>query len=42
MTQAIEKAGAIDRELVKNALYKGSFEKSPAGNITFDERGFPK
>jgi len=40
MTQAIERAGAIDRELVKNALYKGSF-KSPAGNITFDERGFP-
>jgi branched-chain amino acid transport system substrate-binding protein len=39
MTQAIEKAGAIDRELVKNALYKGSF-KSPAGNVVFDERGF--
>ena len=40
MTQAIEKAGAVDRELVKNALFKGTF-KSPAGNIVFDERGFP-
>ena len=40
MIQAIEKAGAIDRELVKNALFKGTF-KSPAGNIVFDERGFP-
>jgi ABC-type branched-subunit amino acid transport system substrate-binding protein len=40
MIQAIEKAGAVDRELVKNALFKGTF-KSPAGNIVFDERGFP-
>ncbi len=40
MTQAIERAGAVDRELVKNALFKGTF-KSPAGNIVFDERGFP-
>ena len=40
MMQAIEKAGAIDREKVKDALYKGTF-KSPAGDIVFDERGFP-
>ena len=40
MMQAIEKAGAIDREKVKEALYKGTF-KSPAGDIVFDERGFP-
>ena len=40
MIQAIEKAGAIDREKVKEALFKGTF-KSPAGDIVFDERGFP-
>lgn len=40
MTQAIEKAGAVDREKVKQALYRGTF-KSPAGDITFDEKGFP-
>lgn len=40
MTQAIEKAGAVDREKVRAALYKGTF-KSPAGDIVFDERGFP-
>ena len=40
MMQAIEKAGAVDREKVKEALYKGTF-KSPAGDVTFDERGFP-
>ncbi len=40
MMQAIEKAGAIDREKVREALYKGTF-KSPAGDIVFDERGFP-
>ena len=40
MMQAIEKAGAIDREKVKEALFKGTF-KSPAGDIVFDERGFP-
>ena len=39
MVQAIEKAGAVDREKVREALYKGTF-KSPAGDITFDERGF--
>jgi branched-chain amino acid transport system substrate-binding protein len=40
MVQGIEKAGAIDREKVKQALYKASI-KSPAGDVTFDERGFP-
>lgn len=40
MVQAIEKAGAVDREGVRNALHLGTF-KSPAGNITFDENGFP-
>lgn len=39
MVQAIEKAGAVDREKVREALYKGTF-KSPAGDIVFDERGF--
>ncbi|MGH8136282.1 MAG: ABC transporter substrate-binding protein, partial [Steroidobacteraceae bacterium] len=39
MMQAIEKAGAVDREKVKEALFKGTF-KSPAGDVTFDERGF--
>ena len=41
MVQAIEKAGAIDREKVKAALFKGTF-KSPAGDIVFDARGLPK
>ena len=40
MIQAIEKAGAVDREKVREALYKGTF-KSPAGDIVFDEHGFP-
>lgn len=40
MMQAIERAGAVDREKVREALYKGTF-KSPSGNITFDEHGFP-
>jgi len=40
MVQAIEKAGAIDREKVRAALYKGTF-KAPAGDIVFDEHGFP-
>jgi branched-chain amino acid transport system substrate-binding protein len=40
MVQAIEKAGAVDHEKVREALYKGTF-KSPAGDIVFDERGFP-
>jgi branched-chain amino acid transport system substrate-binding protein len=41
MVQAIEKAGAIDREKVKEALYMGTF-KSPAGDIVFDARGLPR
>ncbi|MDB5821871.1 MAG: periplasmic binding domain protein [Herminiimonas sp.] len=40
MVQAIERAGAVDREKVKEVLTKGTF-KSPAGDIVFDERGFP-
>lgn len=40
MVQAIEKAGAVDREKVRAALYKGTF-KTPAGDIVFDEKGFP-
>lgn len=40
MMQAIEKAGAVDREKVRAALHLGTF-KSPAGDITFDENGFP-
>lgn len=40
MIQGIEKAGAVDREKVKEALYKATI-KSPAGDVTFDERGFP-
>ena len=40
MIQAIEKAGVIDREKVKDALFKGTFQ-SPAGDIVFDEKGFP-
>ncbi|QKO20964.1 amino acid ABC transporter substrate-binding protein [Rhodoferax sp. BAB1] len=40
MIQAIEKAGVVDREKVKEALFKATV-KSPAGDVTFDERGFP-
>jgi ABC-type branched-subunit amino acid transport system substrate-binding protein len=40
MVQAIEKAGVVDREKVRDALFKGTF-KAPAGDVTFDERGFP-
>ncbi len=40
IVQALEKAGAVDREKVKEALYKATV-KTPAGNLTFDERGFP-
>jgi branched-chain amino acid transport system substrate-binding protein len=40
MVQAIERAGAVDREKVRAVLTKGTF-KSPAGDIVFDERGFP-
>ena len=38
--QAIEKAGAVDREKIRAALYKGTF-KAPSGDITFDETGLP-
>jgi ABC-type branched-subunit amino acid transport system substrate-binding protein len=38
--QAIEKAGAVDREKIRAALYKGTF-KAPSGDITFDENGQP-
>jgi branched-chain amino acid transport system substrate-binding protein len=40
MVQAIEKAGTVDREKVREALYKGTF-KAPPGNVVFDETGFP-
>jgi ABC-type branched-subunit amino acid transport system substrate-binding protein len=39
MVQAIEKAGEVDREKVRAALYKGTF-KSPIGDIVFDEGGY--
>ena len=39
MWQAIEKAGAVDREKVREALFKGSF-KSPIGDIVYDEGGY--
>jgi ABC-type branched-subunit amino acid transport system substrate-binding protein len=39
MVQAIEKAGAVDREKVRAALTKGTFE-APPGPIVFDEKGF--
>lgn len=41
MVQAIEKAGAVDREKVRAALYKGTF-KAPPGDIVFPENGFPQ
>lgn len=40
MIQGIEKAGVVDREKVKEALFKATI-KSPAGDVRFDERGFP-
>jgi branched-chain amino acid transport system substrate-binding protein len=40
MMQAIEKAGAVDREKIREALYKGTF-KAPSGDIHYDETGFP-
>ena len=39
MVQAIEKAGAVDREKVKEALTKGTFQ-APPGPIEFDGNGF--
>lgn len=41
MTQAIERAGAVDREKVREVLASGTF-KAPPGDIVFDENGFPK
>jgi branched-chain amino acid transport system substrate-binding protein len=38
MVQAIEKAGVVDREKVKEALTRGTF-KAPAGDIVFDDTG---
>jgi len=40
MVQAIEKAGAVDREKVREALTNGTFE-APPGPIVFDDKGFP-
>lgn len=39
MVQAIERAGAVDREKVRAALFKGTFD-APIGQVTFDERGY--
>lgn len=40
MVQAIERAGAVDRDKVRDVLTKGTF-KTPMGDITFNEKGFP-
>ncbi len=40
MVQAIEKAGVVDREKIREALFKGAF-KGPNGVVTFDETGAP-
>ena len=40
MIQGIEKAGVVYREKVREALFKSTV-KSPAGDVSFDERGFP-
>lgn len=39
MVQAIERAGAVDREKVREALTKGTFQ-APPGDIVFDDKGF--
>ena len=39
MVQAVERAGAVDREKVKAALFKGTFD-APTGQISFDENGY--
>lgn len=39
MVQAIERAGRVDREAVRQALFKGTFD-APTGRISFDERGY--
>ncbi|MDB5572196.1 MAG: periplasmic binding domain protein [Hyphomicrobiales bacterium] len=38
--QALEKAGAVDKEKLREALTKGSF-RGPTGPINFDEKGQP-
>ena len=40
MIQALERAGAVDREKVREALFKGTF-RGPTGPINFDEKGQP-
>lgn len=40
MVQAIERAGAVDREKVREVLTKGTFS-APPGPIVFDANGFP-
>jgi ABC-type branched-subunit amino acid transport system substrate-binding protein len=40
MIQGVEKAGVVDREKVREALFKSTV-KTPAGDVSFDERGFP-
>jgi branched-chain amino acid transport system substrate-binding protein len=39
MVQAIERAGTVDREKVRKALFKGTFD-SPTGQIEFNESGY--
>ena len=39
MIQAIEKAGVVDREAVRKALYLGKF-KTPIGIVEFDKTGY--
>jgi branched-chain amino acid transport system substrate-binding protein len=40
MVQAIEAAGELDRDKVRDALANGRF-KTPMGELTFDAKGFP-
>ncbi|MGB0630509.1 MAG: amino acid ABC transporter substrate-binding protein [Alphaproteobacteria bacterium] len=39
MVQAIERAGAVDREKVRQVLHTGTFD-APTGSVSFDETGF--
>ena len=39
MVQAIERAGTVDREKVRQVLYKGTFD-APTGQISFNETGY--
>jgi len=39
MTEAIERAGAVDREKVRQALTGGTFQ-APPGDIVFNDKGF--